>query len=128
MIKLKKAFLKAKKNSDKKSRSCMFHKCQEKAIKSHVLQKNGILREISSNNHLIELCSPNPFELEEKGILDFKTKGINDVYTFNGFCKTHDSEVFKPIEVNANLNFDRKIQQSLFCYRGLCQEIRYPKQ
>ncbi|PKP22438.1 MAG: hypothetical protein CVU05_03920 [Bacteroidetes bacterium HGW-Bacteroidetes-21] len=124
MQELNKAFLMAMKNSEKKARTCMFHKCNNIAIKSHVLQKNGILREISTNNHLIEQCPPNPFELKNKGILDFKLIGINDVYTFMGFCKFHDSEIFKPIEVNTNLNFNRKIQQTLFSYRGLCQEIR----
>lgn len=121
---MKKALLEARRKSEKKERICMFNGCTNKTIKSHVLQKNGILREISENNHLIQMTPTNPFEMSEKGISDFKLVGINDVYTFQGFCAIHDSSVFKLIETESTLNFFDKKQQALFCYRGLCQEIR----
>lgn len=121
---MKKAVLEARRKSEKKERNCMYNNCTHKTIKSHVLQKNGILREISENNHLIQMVPSNPFEMTEKGISDFKLVGINDVYTFQGFCATHDSNVFKSIETESTLNFYDNNQQALFCYRGLCQEIR----
>lgn len=121
---MKKAVLEARRKSEKKERICMFDNCNQKTIKSHVLQKNGILREISEDNHLIQLIPANPFEMSEKGISDFKLVGINDAYTFQGFCANHDSNVFKLIETESTLNFFDKNQQALFCYRGLCQEIR----
>lgn len=121
---MQKILLEVKKKAEKKLRKCMFDNCSDQAIKSHVLQKNGILREISENNHLIQLVSANPFEMHEKGISDFKLVGINDVYTFKGFCSEHDSEVFKSIESETEIDFQNKAQQALFCYRGLCQEIR----
>jgi hypothetical protein len=121
---MRKAVLEARRKSEKKERICMFNGCTHKTIKSHVLQKNGILREISVNNHLIQMIPTNPFEMNEKGISDFKLVGINDVYTFQGFCAIHDSNVFKLIETESTLNFFDKNQQALFCYRGLCQEIR----
>jgi len=102
----------------------MFNGCQKKAIKSHVLQKNGILREISDKNHLVQFLPPNPFETAEKGMFDFKEIGVNDVYTFKGFCEEHDNKIFEPIESKSELNFTDPKQQTLFCYRGLCQEIR----
>lgn len=121
---MKKSVLEARRKSEKKERYCMFNNCTHKTIKSHVLQKNGILREISENNHLIQMVPSNPFEMTEKGISDFKLVGINDVYTFQGFCAIHDSNVFKSIETESTLNFYHNNQQALFCYRGLCQEIR----
>lgn len=121
---MKKEILKARKISENKVRKCMFENCSNKAIKSHVLQKNGILRQISENNHLVQLVPTNPFEIDEKGLMNFKIVGINDVYTFNGFCSIHDTEIFAPIENQTNLNFEENKQQALFCYRGLCQEIR----
>jgi hypothetical protein len=121
---MEKAILKARKKSENKTRTCMFEDCQNIAIKSHILQKNGILNEISEKNHLIGLVPSNPFEMETKGISDFKTIGINNAYTFQGFCKSHDSNIFKPIETNFLLDFNNKYHQTLFCYRGLCQEIR----
>jgi hypothetical protein len=116
--------LKSRKKSERKTRLCMFDDCQREAIKSHVLQKNGILREISEKNHLIQLLPPNPYELNKKGIYDFKKVGINDVYTFKGFCKEHDNDLFEPIESKSILDFTNANQQALLSYRGLCQEIR----
>lgn len=113
-----------KQKSEKKKRTCMFDSCHDIAIKSHVLQKNGILRDMSVDNHLIERVSTNFFEIQEKGISDFKRVGVNNVFTFNGFCQRHDSEIFKSIETDKTLCLDNPNQQLLFCYRGLCQEIR----
>jgi hypothetical protein len=121
---MRKALLESRRKSEKKERICMFNNCTQKTIKSHVLQKNGILREISENNHLIQMIPTNPFETSEKGIIDFKLLGVNDVYTFQGFCAVHDSNLFKLIETESTINFFDKKQQALFCYRGLCQEIR----
>lgn len=121
---MEKALLEIKHRCEQKKRKCMFSYCEEFAIKSHVLQKNGILKEISFKNHLIERVSANPFEMDNKGIADFQKKGINNVYTFNGFCPKHDTELFKQIETDKALNLENPNQQLLFCYRGLCQEIR----
>lgn len=107
----------------KKTRKCLIDNCNEEAIKSHTLQKNGILKQISENNHLFQFDTVSPFEIERQGKSQLKRIGINDVFTFPGFCKQHDSEIFKPIELN---NFDIKSNESinLFSYRALCQEIR----
>lgn len=114
----------ARKKAERKDRRCMYDNCPNSAILSHVLQKNGILKQISEENHLIELKPSDPFNIEEQGISQFKLVGINKVYTFLGFCSTHDSLVFKPIESENTLNLNSLEQQSLFSYRGLCQEIR----
>lgn len=107
-----------------KKRLCMYENCREQAIKSHVLQKNGILKQISEDNHLIQLNATNINELENKGMFNFKRIGVNDVYTFNGFCNYHDSLVFKEIEGEDTIDLYNPLHQALFSYRGLCQEIR----
>lgn len=121
---LERAILEARKKSENKTRSCIYNKCNNNAIKSHVLQKNGILREISENNHLMELSAINPFDRSENGLLAFKRRGINDIYTFPGYCQMHDTNLFQQIELESDIDFKNKNQQALFCYRGLCQEIR----
>ena len=78
------------KKLNSKKRICMFGDCKEIAIRSHVLQKNGILKEISEDNHLIQLMPANAFKITETGINQFKKIGINKVYTFMGFCNHHD--------------------------------------
>lgn len=121
---MKKMLFETIRKSENKTRICMYDECTLPAIKSHVLQKNGILRQIAEDNHLIQQSIPNPFYSDTKGIMDFKSVGVNNVYTFSGFCKKHDDEVFKPIESIPDLEFNSPDRQALFCYRGLCQEIR----
>lgn len=110
-------------NSTSKSRKCLVDNCEKIAIKSHALQKNGILKQISEKNHLYQFSNVPPFQKADKGNFELKKIGINDVYTFPGFCKEHDSSIFKAIEQD---KFDIKSDKSinLFSYRALCQEIR----
>ena len=110
-------------NAKKKKRECLLENCDKTAIKSHALQKNGILKQLSEKNHLFQFSNVTPFKKRRKGNFELSRIGINDVYTFPGFCKEHDSSVFKPIETS---EFDIKSDKSinLFSYRALCQEIR----
>lgn len=105
----------------------MFPDCKEKSINSHVLQKNGILSRIGRNNHLIEVKPTNIWEFNSQGVFKYQEIGINDVFTFPGFCSFHDNKIFKPIESN-NLDFSEYKLQCLFSLRGLCQEIRRKEQ
>lgn len=110
-------------NSKNKSRKCLVDGCEKTAIKSHALQKNGILKQISEKNHLFQFSNVPPFQRAKKGNFELSRIGINDVYTFPGFCKNHDSTIFKPIEANQfEIGSDKSI--TLFSYRALCQEIR----
>ncbi|MFM2291875.1 MAG: hypothetical protein RIS29_1688 [Bacteroidota bacterium] len=108
----------------KKRRQCMYGDCKCDAIKSHVLQKNGILNKIAKNGHLYERQPTSWFNIFYDGVVTFKRVGLNNAYTFNGFCNNHDTAIFKPIEVERKLDLNSNLQQALFCYRGLCQEIR----
>jgi len=107
--------------------TCMAPNCDEKCINSHVLQKNGILSEISFNNHIIEVKPTNIWEISDLGIFKYQEIGINEGFSFPGFCAYHDSEIFKPIESN-EVDFFLYKFQCLFSYRGLCQEIRRKQQ
>lgn len=124
MNELLNGFEELKKKSAQKARKCMYLTCEMPAIKSHVLQKNGILNQISYKGHIIERVSANSYNFEEKGIADFKKVGVNNAYCFHGFCNKHDTTIFAPIEFEKKLDLFSPLQQALFCYRGLCQEIR----
>ncbi|MFV8391344.1 hypothetical protein [Flavobacterium sp. LB2P6] len=113
-----------KRNSKNKNRKCMHENCNENAIKSHVLQKNGILKEISVKNHLFQFNNVSSFQVDEKGKYELKRVGINDVYTFPGFCKNHDSKIFSPIENKGIIDIKTDLSICLFSYRTLCHEIR----
>jgi len=107
-----------------KERICMYKNCNRKAINSQVYQKNGILKQISENNHLMQLQITDAYKIKESGIMELKRIGINDAYSFKGFCNDHDTKIFSAIETRDNLDFFETNTQALFSYRGLCQEIR----
>lgn len=102
---------------------CMSPKCKKRCINSHILQKNGILSQISIDRHLIEVKPTTMWEFETEGTLKFKKIGINEAFTFPGFCSFHDNLVFQLIEQDV-IDFENYNVQLLFSYRGLCQEIR----
>lgn len=116
-------FDKAIRKAHNKGRKCLIDGCDNTAIKSHTLQKNGILKPVSVKNHLYQFSNTNAFHIESKGPFEFKKIGINDAYTFPGFCKKHDLYIFKKIEGN-EIDFFSEESINLFSYRALCQEIR----
>jgi hypothetical protein len=106
--------------AQKKRRNCFEYACTERAIDSHILQKNGIISMIAEKGHVIE-CVIDPFQKDYK--LKFKRTGINDVFTFKGFCNTHDDQLFKEIE-KSDFDLSNYHHQLLFAYRTSVNETR----
>jgi hypothetical protein len=104
----------------RKRRNCFEYGCNEKAIDSHILQKNGIISMIAEKGHVIE-CVIDPFQKEYK--LKFKRTGVNDVFTFKGFCNKHDDRLFIEIE-KSNFDLWNYHHQLLFAYRTSVNETR----
>lgn len=103
---------------------CMCPNCNENAINSHLLQKNGILNHVAENGHLYEMRGQNVYNLRNTDVLMEPQKvGINHAISFPLFCDKHDSSLFKPIEGNC-IDFDDYRTQLLFSYRSICSEIR----
>ncbi len=106
------------------TQKCYNPNCSENAIRSHILQVEGPIREISStSSKLIQLdiCSPHEkcrYKFREVGIKDRK----GDVLNFWGFCNSCDSNIFSPIE-NGNVDFSIYKNQLLCSYRGFLSEL-----
>lgn len=103
-------------------RLCMHQNCSKNAIKSHVLQKNGILNTIAENGHIMEF-GIHPFDAN---LFKFKKVGldnINNPFIFMGFCQEHDTSIFESIEKN-QANYHEYKNQLLVNYRGLLNEKR----
>ncbi|MDX1941729.1 MAG: hypothetical protein SFU99_14310, partial [Saprospiraceae bacterium] len=114
----------AREKITKKKRQCLFPKCKEEAINSHVLQRQGILNAIiDETNHfyVIEYHSIKTFSFFPSEHL-IKKFGIKKGYSFPGFCKTHDREIFKPIETHP-IDLNNKRNLGLFSYRTICLEL-----
>lgn len=98
---------------------CLVPGCDKKSINSHIMQKNGILSSISQDRHLWEY-DVNHFQ---KDYFVFKKTGLNEIYTFLGFCNEHDTNVFKKIETEDQIDFNDYESCVLFALRTLCNEL-----
>ena len=112
------------KNVRKKSWPCMYCGCNDSAINSHLLMRNGILNYVVENGHLYELRSnaPEAFKKEELPI-SFKKVGINQSISFPLFCNGHDTSLFIEIE-KEDVDYTLYKHMLLYSYRSLIAEIR----
>jgi len=111
-----------------KVKMCLHPKADKAAcneiIKAHSIQRAKILENISRDKHVYSFSS-HIGDIKKQGRMLPKLIGINEASTFTGFCNFHDTETFKPIEIN-----DIEISNEhifLIAYRSLCKEI-YAKQ
>ncbi len=115
-------FLHARKKAFKEPYKCLFKECNANSIKSHLLQKNGVLSSIAVKKHVVTMYYPDFTKVDEDKI-EFKKTGINNAMTYPLFCSTHDTDLFSSIEKD-KIDYNDYKSQLLFSYRGLCSEIR----
>lgn len=76
--------------------TCSFPNCKQASIKSHLLQKNGILDQIAEDHHVYVLWEQPSRSLENR--FKFKRRPIRFSLTYPLFCNKHDRELFELIE------------------------------
>ncbi|MFC8563075.1 SEC-C domain-containing protein, partial [Peribacillus frigoritolerans] len=94
--------------------------CDGQIKSAHSIQNNRILNKISHDNHVYSMVGKIS---NESPIASFKKISKNKASTFFGFCDTHDTELFKPIELKAYNNEPE--QNFLFAFRA--HAIEYHK-
>lgn len=87
-------------------------KCHKEIIKAHSIQNNRILSKLATDGHVYVA----EFNANKFGGLDFKKCGKNEATTATCFCKFHDVEIFKDIELK-DYNYEEK-QNFLYAYRA----------
>lgn len=98
-------------------------KCNGDIVQAHSLQKNGVLNiiesEVNGNNVIFSFLRP---EIED-GLMfsGFEPLGRKQASTFHGFCKFHDSEVFRSIE-NTPIDIENDEHCFLLSYRAFAKE------
>lgn len=94
--------------------------CSETVIGAHSIQNNGVLNQISKENHVYTLN----IEIDQDTMipqLKFISIGKNKASVFSGFCKKHDEEYFNCIE---DKDFEGTLEQNYwFAFRALCFEL-----
>lgn len=106
-----------------KSQKCFNVNCDNLAIRSHVIQAEGPLRELAQKSGKImqledaDYFNPSYWVFKEIGI-----KQKSNVSTFFGFCNKCDSDIFRPIEKNL-IDFKDNQVQLLYSYRSYLNEF-----
>lgn len=96
------------------------NKCN-KIIKAHSIQKSRSLSLIADKDQNVYKLTADMSTLREtKGTPSYKKRSINKPFTFLGFCKKHDNELFEPIDNIALIPTDEQV--FLYAYRSLCRE------
>ncbi|EPY08222.1 hypothetical protein PAALTS15_05833 [Paenibacillus alvei TS-15] len=88
-------------------------KCSDDIKNAHSIQNNKILNRISKDSHVYKF-GVNVTQKEAGSSLELTSK--NKASTFFGFCGTHDTEIFRPIEVKEYVGDSH--QNFLFAFRA----------
>lgn len=99
--------------------------CDKDIINSHSVSKSSSLEKIAYKGHIYnyKLNFYNFFDLNNSNplnIIEPKKVGINEASTFYGFCKYHDNELFRDIDVE-NIKINEKTA-FLLGYRAFVRE------
>lgn len=111
-------YIQCKNSAKKRIKECFYPGCQNESINSHVLQKKGILDQISVDSQLWTFEK----DVFKENEFAFKRTGLKKAFSFNGFCNTHDTELFQEIE-NSEIDFTNYVHNLLLTLRTVYDEI-----
>ena len=95
--------------------------CEEKVIEAHTISRNAALTQIARDQK-VYLLDIDPFRIAKAGgEPGLRLEYIRSASTFTGFCSTHDSTLFRPID-RGEIGPTRE-QALLFHYRSMCREL-----
>jgi hypothetical protein len=92
-----------------------------KIIRSHTVHRNGGLSAIAEDGHVISIKTAFEYLVKNKGEVVPRRIGNKDASTFMGFCETHDSEMFRPIETGKPI-VDKEMA-FLLSFRAISYEL-----
>jgi len=120
----KKILAQIRKNVNNIKWECICKECNDIAINSHLIQRNGILKNLVENGHLYEVKQKDFFRFERSSApYEFKRVGVGQAISHPIFCNNHDTNLFIDIEKTIPDLSDYK-SQLLFSYRVVCAELR----
>ncbi len=117
---------KVEKSANRKEYKCMYPDCNLFSIKSHSQQKRHQLQSISENSRIYALNNSlySIFGDDINELLVEKT--IGEVSRYKGYCNTHDTNIFIPIE-NGNLNINNPEHNFLLLLRAISFEYAHKR-
>ena len=88
-------------NSSRKQWNCSVNNCDQQSINSHILQKNGVINSIATDNHVYSIEPINIFKWENKSfneIVNFKKVSTNKILSYPTFCNAHDTNILSKLK------------------------------
>jgi hypothetical protein len=98
-----------------KTQICHWRGCSENTQRCHSIQNNRFLNQIYGSSK--EVYHFIPMGTLENESIELKSETVSLASTFNGFCNTHDRELFEVIEANNLMTFSQE-QQYALVYRN----------
>lgn len=102
--------------------------CTEELIDSHSIQDSRILEALAENNHVIQITfdksciSKSTIDNPIMPYCKYDSISVHKASVFKGLCNKHDTEIFRPIDVEV-LNMDNKEHVFLLTYRSVMKEL-----
>ena len=94
--------------------------CSGRIIGAHTVSR-CFLKNIAENGHVISPNTTPHSTIKNNGESIFEKIGINKASVFNGFCQTHDKQLFAVFEDNEFHATDE--QCFMLAYRSICREL-----
>jgi len=102
---------------------CMYPDCEEKAIKSHIIQKKRYLKNIADEDG--NVVEHKMIVSRIRGAQDyFKSIHIGKSSTISLFCHPHDLNLFKSLDSKNDLSTYNSADFAKLKYRNVCAVIR----
>lgn len=102
---------------------CLVPGCEVRAIRSHLLQRKGIVSNLTEDNHLMEFRVKHISRQGPSNNWEFAREGVKRAFWEPLYCSQHDTDLFRSIE-QGPVDFTKYRSQMLFLYRALCSELR----
>ncbi len=111
----------AEKAANQREYKCIFPECNSKSIRSHSQQKKSQLEAIAENSEVFTKNQSiyQAVKTETQELLS--RKNIGEASRFKGYCNTHDTNIFSPIE-NGSLDIDNPEHNFLLLLRSFSYE------
>jgi len=95
--------------------------CDDKIIRAHTVQKQGGLKAIAEDQHVLSLKDGIRSLRGPGKLIEPERMGVNSASTVMGFCGRHDTELFRPIEHGDVVLDDRAML--LLAFRAVSYEM-----
>ncbi len=102
--------------------------CTEPLIDSHSIQDSRILEALAVDNHVVHIAfdsscvSKSTIDSVVEPTCKFEPISIHKASVFVGLCNKHDTELFRPIDVE-DLDMENKEHVFLLTYRSVFKEL-----